>query len=267
MTNVPHEAEHLEDLLRKANPVFDEELPLPAESPAAQHLYERISGTPYAGRPSRRGGSAGRRRIIPVIAALVTAGGLGGVASYAFTNQTVSRHFAVSCYSSPSLDAEAVAVDARAEGPIATCAQAWSEGHVGSGPVPLLAACVTPQGVAAVFPSAPGADVCAQLGLPALPAGADTLPKGTSTTAPPTTLTAEGMPATVRDAIIGDLRGTCMTATQAQITITALLAKAKVTWKVSVPSPFPVGHPCASPGFDETDRLVILTGIPSTGGG
>jgi hypothetical protein len=126
-----------------------------------------------------------------------------------------------------------------------------------------MVACVTAQGIAAVFPSAPGADVCGQLGLPALPAGANSLPHAFTTTVTPTTVvTANGLPAALRDAIITQMRTTCFSARDALATVTGLFANAKVSWHVSIPTPFPPGRPCASPGFDEADSTVVLTGIP-----
>jgi hypothetical protein len=202
-----------------------------------------------------------RRRIVPLlVAASVTVAG-GVAAAAAVANHTVSRHLVVSCYTTDNLDSEQVAVDATSAGPVASCASAWAEGHVGSGPVPLLVACVTPQGVAAVFPSAVGADVCGQLGLSALPAGRYAPPSGPTTTVT-TILPAGSLPPSLRDAIVDQLRSTCMSATEATAMITALLRNGHVPWKVRVPTPFPAGRLCASPGFDETDQTVILTGVP-----
>ena len=141
--------EDLTELLRAANPVADDQLPLPADSPGAQLLYERITGTPYAGSVPAR---TRRHRIGPGLAALVAVVALGLGSAFALSNNSVSRHLAVSCYAGPSLQSEVVAVDAEDDGPVATCSHAWQAGHVGPGPVPLLAACVTAKGVAAVFP-------------------------------------------------------------------------------------------------------------------
>jgi len=261
MTDIVGESDNLDDLLRAANPVNETDLPLPAESASAQRLYEAITGTPYAG-PARAQPARGRRRrwIWPgVVAAFVLAGGAAAIAN-AGTNHLTTR-LAVTCYSGPSLQSHALAVSAQADGPVATCSSAWASGDIGSGPVPLLVACLTPQGVAAVFPSAPGADVCSQVGMPALPAGASTL--NPVTTASPTTATAGEMPDAVRDAIVADLTANCFTASEADVSITDLLQKAHVTWSVILPTAFPPGHPCASPGFDEVDHEVVLTGVPA----
>lgn len=248
----------LDQLLEATNPVDENRLPLAAESPTAQLLYEKITGTPYGGKPSR----ASRRRWLgPGLAALIAAGGIGGATAYAVANNHVTQRLAVACYAGPSEQSEQVAVNAESDGPVATCTHAWEQGHVGSGPVPLLVACVTPQGVAAVFPSAPGADLCSQLGLPSLPAGATSL-NATTTSAPNTTLPAHTLSPTLENAIISQLRATCLTASQAQASLTAILTKAHTGWTVIIPTPFPPGRPCASPGFDEPTRQVILTGIP-----
>ncbi|MDQ1399193.1 MAG: hypothetical protein QOK20_1125 [Acidimicrobiaceae bacterium] len=251
----------LDNLLRAANPIDEGGLPMPSESPSAQLLYEKITGTPYGGsarRPQRRWKGLGLAALLAV-----AGGGAAAAAAYAISSH-VTTHLAVTCYGAPSLESHALVVPAEAAGPVATCSRAWADGRLGTGPVPLLVACATPQGVAAVLPSALGADVCGQLGLPALPAGASSFSSTTAPTAPPTPPTdaAGTLPPAVRDAIIEDLRSTCSTSADAERAITKLLAKANVKWTVVTPTPFPTGRPCASPGFDEDGKRVVLTGIP-----
>lgn len=249
----------LDNLLRTANPVDEARLPLPSESPGAQLLYEKITGTPYGGSARR----VGRRWRGAGLAALLAVAGGGAVAAYALSSHVTTR-LAVNCYGAPSLESHALVVSEEAAGPVATCAHLWTDGRLGPGPVPLLVACATPQGVAAVLPSAPGADVCGQLGLPALPAGAASLSSTTPPTEAPTPATAAAgtLPPAVRDAIINDLRSSCVTGADAALGITKLLAKANVRWTVVTPTPFPSGRPCASPGFDEAGHRVVLTGVP-----
>ena len=253
----------LDDLLRAANPIDEGDLPMPSESPSAQLLYEKITGTPYSGIARR---AKRRWRGLGLTALLAVAGG-GAAAAYAISSH-VTTHLAVTCYDAPSLESHALVVPAEAAGPVATCSRAWAAGRLGTGPVPLLVACATPQGVAAVLPSALGADVCGQLGLPALPAGASSFSSTTATTAAPTPPTdaAGTLPPAIRDAIIEDLRSTCASSADAERAITKLLAKANVTWTVVTPTPFPSGRPCASPGFDEDGKRVVLTGIPPISG-
>jgi hypothetical protein len=247
----------LDNLLRTANPVDEGRLPLPSESPGAQLLYEKITGTPYGGSARR----ARRRWAGPGLAALIAVAGGGGIAAYAIASH-VTTHLAVTCYAAPSLQSHRLVVQVEPAGPVATCSRAWADGHLGPGPVPLLVACATPQGAAAVLPAPPGADVCGQLGLPALSAGAASLSSTTPPSTSPPTAAAGTMPPAVRDAIINDLRTTCASSAQAELALTKLLAKANVHWTVVTPTPFPTGRPCASPAFDEDGRRVVLTGIP-----
>jgi len=253
MTEPPDD--HLDELLRRANPVDEARLPLPAEHSGAQLLYEQITGTPYGGaKPRRRGFGS----VLAAIAALALLG--GGVAVASRVSSHPSHRLDVLCYGQARLDTPATSVDAGPDGPVAACAGAWAAGQVGHGPVPLLVACVTTTGVVAVFPSAPGAEVCRQLGLGALHVSGTptTLPPGTS---PPTTDVVVEM----HDAVIQSLSSACLTSTQAQATVESILTKAKLSWTVTVPSPFPPGRPCASPAFDEGRDQVILVGIPPAG--
>lgn len=248
----------IDSLLQAANPVSEEQLPMPSDSPAAQLLYEQITGTPYAG-SSRR--SSRRRWLGPGLATLVAVTGIGTVAAYSLANHLTS-HLTVACYAKPDLEGHALAVNADSDGPVAACSRAWADGRFGTGTVPQLVACLAPEGVASVFPSAPGADVCGQLGLPALPAGAATLDTTPTTAAPPTTANPESLTVALRDAVVADLQASCLTDSQAELTIDKLFAKAEIKWTVITPTPFPPGRPCASPGFDEAKHQVVITGIP-----
>jgi hypothetical protein len=252
----------LDLLVTDINPVDQADLELPVESQRAQDLYARITGTPYAGKPPRKNR---RPWMTAGIAALLLLLGIGAERAYAgFSSNHVAEHLAVLCYSQPYLNSKAAAVNATLDGPIASCAEAWAAGQVGTGKTPLLAACVTHQGVTAVFPSAPGADVCAQNGLEALPAGATSLAAATTTVPaavanPPGSLTPQ-----LRDAIVAQLQEHCQSADQAKIAITDLLANGGLHWSV-VEGPFSPARPCASPAFDEQDHKLYLVGIPPLG--
>lgn len=251
--------EHLVDeLFARLNPVDEAELPLPSESLSAQALIGHITGTHRSARTLKR-----RRRyrwLIPAVAAVLAVGFGAGSAYGGLFASKVTQRLVVLCYSTSNMSGKAVAVAATDQGPIASCQGAWNQGHVGSGPTPLLVACVTHQGVAAVFPSPPGASVCAQLGLPPLAAGA-TSPNATTTTAPSTTLPSGAMPLALRNAIVSQMQAQCLSASLAKKTLDLLLANAGVHWTVTVGA-FPPGRPCASPGFDETDHTVVVVGIP-----
>jgi hypothetical protein len=177
-------------------------------------------------------------------------------------NHVVQR-LEVLCYAGPSLHSREVPVQVDLDSFVASCAQAWSAGKVGPGTVPLLVACETPQQAVAVFPSAPGADVCSELGLTVLPPGLTNLPaEATTTTSPPATTVPKGtLPPGLQAAIVGQMRSQCMSATVAKATLTALLANARVPWAVVVGA-FPPGRQCASPAFDEAGQRLILVGVP-----
>jgi hypothetical protein len=248
-------SEHLDDLLRRANPVDETRLPLPVDHPPAQMLYEKITGTPYAG-----AGKPPRRRLGTFMAAIAALVAVGGGAAYAGLRPSrVTTHLSVLCYGQDRLDAPVADVTASAGGPIAACSAAWAAGHVGHGPTPLLAACVAPTGIAAVFPSAPGANVCEQLGLSTLPVAG-----GAATTLRPPTTEATVF-FQVRDAIVQSLLNECLDQAAATATIEKILSRSGLAWTVTVPTPFPSNRPCASPAFDETRRQVILVGIPRVG--
>jgi hypothetical protein len=245
--------DHLDDLLRRANPVDEARLPLPVDDPQAQLLYEKITGTPYAGRPKRSA-----RRFGTFMAAIAALAAIGGSVAYASLRPGhVTAHLSVECYGQDSLDSPAVSVSAGPGGPIVACADAWAAGHVGRGPVPLLAACVAPTGIAAVFPTAPGANVCAQLNLtPLATASASTAPRALTTTA------TVDLFLQVRAAVVAGLSVACLDGATAMVTVKKIVADAGLEWSVTEPTPFPADRPCASPAFDEARREIILVGIP-----
>jgi len=246
----------LDELLRRANPVEETRLALPAEHAGAQLLYEKITGTPYGGQGVRR------RRLGGLMAAIAALAALGGGAAYASLGpHHATERLVVLCYSQARLGTRAAAVSAGVDGPVASCAGAWAAGEVGSGPVPLLVACVATTGVAAVFPSAPGADVCRQLGLAALPASGPTPNETPPTAGPPTTDPLVAM----RQAVTQSLGSGCFGSTAAKSTVEQILANIGLHWTVVVPEPFPASRPCASPAFDEIRQQVVLVGIPPTG--
>lgn len=259
----PDDHGDIDELMAQLNPVDEDDLATPAESVSAQALYGHITGASLASPHRRR---RRRRVLLPVVAAVVAVLGFGAGGAYAglFGNQ-VTQRLAVVCYAGPSLESEAVPVAATSAGPVAACAGAWTAGHLGRGPVPLLVACVTHQGLAAVFPSAPGADVCTQLGLPALPAGTSSLSSAT-TVAPTTTPPPGALPLSLKNAIVTQMQSQCLSAAAAKDTLTRLLANAGVDWSVRIGA-FSQQRPCASPGFDEADHQLVIVGIPPLGPG
>ena len=250
-------SDRLDELLRRANPVDEARLPPPVDHPGAQLLYEKITGTPYAGpaKPSRRRLGT----LMAAVAALALIG--GGVAVAGLTPGHVTNHLSVECYAQDTLSGPATSATASAPGR-SSCANAWAAGHVGRGPLPLLVACIAPTGIAAVFPTSPGANVCAQLHLNPLPAAAGST---SASTAPPTTSNSVALFLQVRAGIVASLANACLDAPTATLTVRAIVTNAGLPWTVTVPTPFPTDRPCASPSFDETHRRVLLIGIPRHG--
>jgi hypothetical protein len=54
---------YLDILLAAADPVDEESLPLPSESPLALRLYEQITGLPYADRVAATNGANGTETL------------------------------------------------------------------------------------------------------------------------------------------------------------------------------------------------------------
>jgi hypothetical protein len=249
----------LDLLLAELNPVREERLPLPVDSVEAQDLYRHITGSPYSGRAPRR---YRRPWLIPGIAAVLVALGFGGEGLFASHPRPLPPAASVRCYTGPSLASRDVLVALDGAAPVPSCEEAWSQGKVGAGPVPaLLVACASQPGSVAVFPSAAGADVCGQLGLVPLQAGASSLRATTTTSPPATTVPGSALPPGLQDAVVGQMRSQCMTADVAKATMVALLANAHIAWTVVVGA-FPPGRPCASPAFDYAYQRLILVGVP-----
>ncbi|MDQ3641409.1 MAG: hypothetical protein M3450_08090 [Actinomycetota bacterium] len=151
------------DRLRAVNPVLLNDATL---SPPDPVLFRRITaegmGDPLPPRRPRRGA----KRLLPV---LLASSLFGGAAAYAFLRGEVSKPERVACYQSADLNAKTVVVSVDEDGPVAACAELWRRGVLGTaGEVPDLGECVLDSGVAGVFPSTSGQDVCGALKLPAV---------------------------------------------------------------------------------------------------
>jgi hypothetical protein len=238
-----------DELLRSANPVDEARLLAPSESVAAQRLFEKITGVSYQPRPRL----PHRRRwrvYVTSVAALVAVG--GGVA-FAVTYRQPTRRLNVECFAQPSLTGRALAMLSNGRDPVAVCRDAWRAKRVvrGRDNPPDLVACVIKSGVAGVFPTAGGENVCRRLGLTAI------------ATTPPQVPTSIPAVVGLRDRVVADLQGSCLGGPQAQAIVQAELRRAGLTdWTVTIMSPVGADRPCASPGFDEPGRRVLI--IPST---
>lgn len=147
--------------LRAVNPVPAATATLAPPDPA---LFRRItSGEPAAARTRPSPWRA--RRLVP---AFIVASLLGGTVAYALLRDGVTKPEKVACYEQADIESATETAQVDGRGPIVACAELWRREAFGAGvPVPdALTECVLDSGVVAVFPAAPGQDVCGRLNLP-----------------------------------------------------------------------------------------------------
>jgi hypothetical protein len=150
---------------------------------------------------------------------------------------------------------------------VAACAEKWQEGSFESGTeAPALVECVLDSGVRAVFPTAPGQDVCALLNLP------PTAPT-TSTTAPaqgrsPTDLNARI--AAFREAVNPQfLDSPCVEPRAAAVLVRRELDRAGLSdWTIRggeglAGDGFSAERPCATLALRAENREVVLVPAPA----
>ena len=251
------------DRLRAANPVPGVAT-LPGPDPV---LFARIiSGETTAKRllpPSPRR----VRRLVP---ALVVVSLLGGLA-YALLRGDVTKPQNVACFerADPEARAEVTGVDER--GPVAACADLWQRGVFGAGrEVPPLTVCLLDSGVAGVFPSTPGVDVCAVLNLGAVPSTASpTTTQGPGPGPPPTALDVNARFLAFRDAVLPVfLEARCMEPRAgAALVRRELVAAGLADWTVTggegvAAEGYSPQRPCASLSFHPERREIVLVPVP-----
>jgi hypothetical protein len=233
-----------DQLLRSANPVDETRLFAPSESAAAQRLFEKITGVGYLPRPE----PPYRRRWRVYVTSVLAAVAVGGGVAYAVIALQPTKRADVGCYDQPSLTAGTkLVVSSGGPDAIAVCQAAWKAGRTGGQPSPNLVACRLPSGGAGVFPAADSTDdVCRRLGLPAL-----------DRQAPISAVVG------LRDRLVPALQAACLSGSQAEALAHRELLRAGLQdWTVTITSPFTPARPCASPGFDESGRRVVIVAIP-----
>lgn len=192
-----------------------------------------------------------RRRTTAMIGVLVL--GVSGVAAAAFVaGRQPEMTLSVGCYAEARLDADTAVVAVEREGAVETCAQLWREGHIGSGPVPPLQACVLREGAIGVFPG-DDPSVCAGLGNNTVPAHEDL--------APPT----GGDVTAMRDDLVARYGSQpCLPPAEARAGAEAALRRHGFRgWEVEVSGEdeglgFTPERPCASFLVDEERKLIVL---------
>jgi len=163
--------------LRAANPVPADQVTRLRPDPV---LFRRITSEEPAG-ATGHGPAPSRRRAKRLVPALLLTSLIGGATAYGVLRGGVTKPERVACYERADLTANIEVAAVSSGGPVAACAELWRRGAFDSGTdVPALVECVLDSGVAGVFPTAPGEDVCARLSLPPVPSTVLT----TTTTSP-----------------------------------------------------------------------------------
>ena len=245
--------------LRAGNPVPLTDTTL---SPPDPVLFRRI--TSVTGDPLRRGGQRRRaRRLVPV---LVASSLLGGAAAYAFLRGEVSKPEKVACYESASLEANTEVASVDHAGPVAACAELWRRGAFGpTREVPDLAECLLGAGVAGVFPTTPGQDVCTLLNLPIVPPAPTTVPGA----APQPSADLNARVLAFRDAVAGPfVESPCVEAPAAFSIVRRELDRAGLTdWTIRggeglTGDGFTAQWPCATLSLRPENKEVVLVPTP-----
>lgn len=131
-------------------------------------LFDRITTRQAPARVPVGAASPVRRRARRLVPAVLIATLLGGAVAYAVRRDQVSKPETVACFRAADLTAptEVLVVEAGND-PVTTCTGLWRSGAFGDrADVPPLVACVLESGVAGVFPTPSGVDVCRALDLP-----------------------------------------------------------------------------------------------------
>jgi len=251
------------DRLRAANPVPSGQVTLTRPDPI---LFQRITtGALAEGRAIRLPDRRRRgRRLVPV---LLVASIAGGAVGYAVLRD-VTNPLSVACYAQADLKADTQIASVDARGPVAACADLWRSGAFGPGAdAPALVECVLDSGVAGVFPTRPGEDVCARLNLPSV---ASTVPPATSPATAPGSTAADvnGRILAFREAAFPLFDGPCVGQAEATTLVRRELDRAGLAdWTVrtgggQAGEGFSAARPCASLSVRPETREVLLVPIP-----
>ncbi len=247
------------DRLRAVNPVPADQLARLRSDPL---LFRRITSDP-AGAPARRPALAPRRRGRRLVPAILLTSLVGGAAAYGLLRGDVTKPLRVACYERADERSNTAVAIVDERGPIAACADLWRDGAFGSGvEVPALVQCVLNSGVAGVFPTAPGEDICTRLNL--APAAA-TPP----TIAPPPAGDLNARLQQFRDAVFAQLLDTpCVEPRVAAATVRRELDRAGLSdWTVRggdgrAGDGFSADRPCATLSLRPETKEVLLVPAP-----
>ncbi|HUR22291.1 MAG TPA: hypothetical protein VMZ73_00315 [Acidimicrobiales bacterium] len=256
-----HTSDPLERL-RAVNPVPAAEVELLDPDPV---LFHRITSAP----PARIADPLRRRRRRRLVPALMITSVLGGAVAYGVLRGGVTNPETVACFERADLLATTAVRNVEAAGLVETCAEVWRQGTFVGTEVPPLMACVLPTGVAGVFPTTAGTDVCTALNLVPISATPPTPPPPPATTtpgpapAPQPTADLNTRILAFRDAALGQFADApCVApATGADIVRRELDRAGLADWTV-VSGAFTADRPCATLSLRPEERQVLL--VPGT---
>jgi hypothetical protein len=264
--------------LRAANPVPVDDAGA-SSTPTAIALLDRIlAEEPGRALPPPVRAPRARRWRLRLLVPVLAAAGAAGAVGYAMSNRSVTRPETVACFQRADLNARTQIVAPDARGPVAACTEVWAGGSFGATAVPPLAVCILPSGTAGVFPTDPGADPCARLGLVPAPTTAPPAPApapGPGAAPPPTVgaATTAGVDENARflafrDAVLPQfVDATCVDPAAAQATVRRELDRAGLgDWTVragqGAGDGFTPDRPCATLSFRPAERAVLLVPAP-----
>lgn len=158
--------------------------------------------------------------------------------------EPVSDPLGIACMASTDPSGDVVALPA-GEDPVEACRRLWTDGTLGTGEPPPLAACINQGGAAAVFPG--DSEICSRLGLAGLEPG----------------FTPDQRRIVQLEGSLAETFGAQCFAEDEAVTETQrqLDASGLTGWTVYVPDPFGASARCAGSGIDLEQRRVLLGGV------
>lgn len=201
----------------------------------------RIIETPVVGEPDP---GHDRRRGRPwVITSIVGVAALTTAAFAVLHQQRASNPVAIACHRQADLQSDRVEV-APAADPVAACAVPWSDGTWSNSGPPVLAACVSDSGVAAVFPG--DRTVCSKLGLAELES--DRTDEQQAIVG-------------LQDRLTAAFTALCYRQDESLAEAQKLLDESHLAgWTVQLAEAFPPGLECGAPGVLPDAKTVIVGG-------
>ena len=224
------------ELFKALNPYRDE----PGSNSPDEGLLSRIKTEPRNVAPLRHS----KRRVWIVGGALAVT--VLATAAFAVLHTSpATEPTTIACAATDDPQGDVVGV-AGASDPVAACAELWSDGTLGTGPVPPLAGCVNDNGAVVVLPGG-ASSVCSQAGLDLLDLDADN---------------GENLDVlAVEEHLIDTFLNDCYGQDDALAEVRRILDEAGfVDWTVTLAEDFPDGLNCAGISVDSSEHRVTVAG-------